>query len=139
MLKRSECRHKAGEDSERRRDFGYVGEDMMRKDSTFIPDRVGREIGYFQSAFEQIKFENLRFRSRKFIESDIHCPSKCSKCKKRKQRLWEAEFYKKCIRNVQCKQADQRFQRQLQATSSATLIAKIIETGPKPSWNSKEL
>ena len=62
LLKRSECRHKAGEDSERRRECAYVGEDIMRKDRSFIPDRFGREIGYFQSAFEQIKFENSRFR-----------------------------------------------------------------------------
>lgn len=112
---------------------------LNSKSSLEIPGNVCCETDYFQAAFERLRFDNLQHRCRRFIECDLHCPRTCDHCKKKIQELSETKFYKKCIRTVNQNDIEHKVESHIQTMTSTLMIANIIEAGPKPSWNSKQL
>ena len=97
------------------------------------------EIGSFQAAYERLKFENLREKCRRLIESDVHSLEFCKKCKKLQDELVKSEFCKNCVRKVWEKNVEEKFSEHASSRSSAMLIANIIQDGPKPTWSSDEI
>ena len=97
------------------------------------------EIGSFQAAYERLKFENLREKCRRLIESDVHSLEFCKKCKKLQDELVKSEFCKNCVRKVREKNVEEKFSEHVSSRSSAMLIANIIQDGPKPTWSSDEI
>ena len=97
------------------------------------------EIGSFQAAYERLKFENLREKCRRLIESDVHSLEFCKKCKKLQDELVKSEFCKNCVRKLREKNVEEKFSEHASSRSSAMLIANIIQDGPKPTWSSDEI
>ena len=54
------------------------------------------EIGCFQSAYERLKFENLREKCKELLNTEIHSFETCKKCQEVQDELRRDEFYKMC-------------------------------------------
>ena len=97
------------------------------------------EIGPFQSAYERLKFENLREKYRRLIDSDVHSLEFCKRCQKLQDEVVKVEFCKNCVRKVREKNIEDKFSEHMSSRSSAILIANIIKDGPKPTWSSDDI
>jgi hypothetical protein len=97
------------------------------------------EIGCFQSAYERLKFENLREKCKELLNTEIHSLETCKKCQEVQDELRRDEFYTSCVRKVKQNIVEEKIAEHMQSRSSALLIANIIEDGPKPRWTSDEI
>lgn len=108
----------------------FAGASTNRR-SVVTPEGFHNEIGHFQSAYERIKFENLREKCKKLLKPEIHSLNTCEKCQKVQDDLLKSEFYANCTRNVKKNAIAERLADHIQSTSSALLIANIINNCPK--------
>ena len=97
------------------------------------------EIGCFQSAYERLKFDNLREKCRNLLRTEIHSLETCKKCQDMQEKLRTDEFYASCVRKVKQNFVEEKLVEHLRSRSSALLIANIIEDGPKPNWSADEI
>ena len=109
------------------------------KPDEFELDTNVNEIGCFQSAYERLKFNNLREKCRNLLSSEIHSLETCKKCQEMQEKLRKDEFCTNCMRKVKQNIVQEKFVEHIQSRSSAMLIANIIEDGPKPSWDADEI
>ena len=105
----------------------------------FKPVTNVNEIGCFQSAYERLKFENLREKCRNLLRIEIHSLETCKECQDMQEKLRKEEFYASCVRKVKQNFVEEKLVEHLQSRSSALLIASIIEDGPKPTWSAYEI
>lgn len=103
------------------------------------PVTSGNEIGCFQTAYERLKFENLREKCRGLLNTEIHSLETCEKCQELQDGLLKDRFYTSCVGKVRRNIAEEKLSEHMQSRSSALLIANIIKDGPKPSWSSDEI
>ena len=105
----------------------------------FKPVTNVNDIGCFQSAYERLKFDNLREKCRNLLRTEIHSLETCKKCQIMQEKLRKDEFYASCVRKVKQNFVAEKLVEHLQGRSSALLIANIIEDGPKPNWSAEEM
>ena len=105
----------------------------------FKPVTNVNEIGCFQSAYERLKFDNLREKCRNLLRTKIHSLETRNKCQDMQEKLRKDKFYASCVRKVKQNLVDEKLVEHLQSRSSALLLANIIEDGPNPNWSADEM
>ena len=109
------------------------------KFSSTKPDTNLNGVGCFQSAYERLKFENLRGKYQRLLKSNIHCLQTCKSCERIKDDLLMNEFYKKCVRKLKREIIEAKITEHEQNRTSVILIANIIKDDPKTSWSSDRI
>lgn len=91
-------------------------------------------VDYFRSAYDRLKFENLRHKYQSFLKSNVHTVKSCVRCQYVREIIEKRKFYADCVNKIKKKTIEERFAQHVTEKTSTMLIAQIIRDGPQPEW-----